>query len=181
MARTGRKIVLAFPAMTNNPKLSDTRPIGKYVMDGYTAGDYDEIVLLYQHFFSALSQKPTAFPLLPFSQDVLMEMGANLGLFKHLDGEGRIAEALGTDYLFEPSPEAILKNLLPQLTQMQIFQAAQETTASEHSARMLAMRNATDNASTFIEDLTLHLNQVRQAAITSEIAEISAGKIALGF
>lgn len=183
LARTGRKILLAYPAMTNHPKMADTLSLGKYVMDAYSNREYDQVVILYQHFFSALTQKPTAYQLLPFSKEVLLEMGESLNLFAHLKGaKGGTASARSgqADYLFEPSPEAILSNLLPQLTQMQIFQAAQETGASEHSARMLAMQNATRNASEFIDDLTLYLNQVRQATITREIAEISAGKIALG-
>lgn len=183
LARTGRRIVLAYPAMSNHPKLVDTLSLGKFVLSSYEDSSYDEIVLLYQHFFSPLLQKPTAYQLLPFSRKVLEETIANLNLFKNMKSEGcdgdKNADFDTPDYLFEPSPQAILGSLLPQLTQMQIYQATLETAASEHSARMLAMRNATNNASDFINDLTLHLNQVRQAAITREIAEISAGKIAL--
>lgn len=183
LARTGRRIVLAYPAMTNHPKLADTLSLGKFALSSYEDSSYDEIVLLYQHFFSPLLQKPTAYQLLPFSKKVLEEMGTNLNLFKNVKSEGgdggKNADFETPDFLFEPSPQAILGSLLPQLTQMQVYQATLETAASEHSARMLAMRNATNNASDFISDLTLHLNQVRQAAITREIAEISAGKIAL--
>jgi F-type H+-transporting ATPase subunit gamma len=180
LARMGRNILASFPAMSSGAKTSQVLPIGKMVMDLYTDSTYDKVYLLYQHFFSALSQKPTAYQLLPFSKKSVMEMGTALKLFDHMKG-GAQSMNDATDYLYEPSPGAILGNLLPQLTQMQVFQAVQESAASEHSARMLAMRNATDNASEFIDDLTLYLNQVRQAAITAEIAEISAGKIALGF
>lgn len=182
LARTGRRVALAYSAMSNHPKLSDTLSLGKYVMDSFADGSYDKIVILYQHFVSPLVQKPTAYQLLPFSKKVLEEMGGHLksaaGSAAQQNGAQRAAFET-PDYLFEPSPEAILSNLLPQLTQMQIFQATLETAACEHSARMLAMRNATENASEFISDLTLYLNQVRQATITREIAEISAGKIAL--
>lgn len=187
LARSGKTVVAAFSQMTSRPSLELSAPLAKIILDAYRAGGagaagdvnggYDRVVLLYQHFISALTQKPTAFQLLPFSREVLEEMGAELNLFKHLT-HGVMND--GTEYLFEPSPDAILERLLPQLTDMQVFQALLETTASEHSARMLAMRNATDSAGEIIDDLTLHLNQIRQAGITREIAEISAGKVALG-
>ncbi len=177
LARTGRTVIATFTNMTNRPSMNSTLPIGKIATDAYLDKRYDKVVLVYQHFVSALTQKPTAFQLLPFSKENLLDMERELNLFKHLafgmDDDG-------TDYLFEPSPDAILKSLLPQLTQMQIFQSVLETTASEHSARMVAMRSATDNATEVMSELTLHMNQVRQAAITREIAEISAGKAAVG-
>ena len=175
LARSGRNIMLSYGALTNHPKLADTLSVGKYVMDLFQDGTYDQIELLYQNFISPLVQKPTAYQLLPFSKEAVMTLAEDLGL-KHLKNIGKEDP---TDYLFEPSPAAILGNLLPQLTQMQIFQAALETTASEHSARMVAMQSATNNANDFINDLTFSMNQVRQATITREISEISAGKIAL--
>lgn len=177
LARTGRNVVASFTGMTNRPSLDSVLPVGKIVLDAYLEKKYDRVVLVYQHFFSALFQKPTDFQLLPFSTETLKEMGAELHLFKHFS---RDMKHEGEEYLFEPSPDVILEELLPQLTQMQLFQAVLETTASEHSARMVAMRSATDSATEMMSDLTLHLNQVRQAGITREIAEISAGKIALG-
>ncbi len=177
LARTGRNVVASFTGMTNRPSLESTLPVGKIALDAYLEKRYDRVVLVYQHFLSALFQKPTAFQLLPFSTETLIEMGAELNLFKHISGG--IKEE-GEEYLFEPSADVILEELLPQLTHMQLFQAVLETTASEHSARMVAMRAATDSATEMMSDLTLHLNQVRQAGITREIAEISAGKIALG-
>ena len=83
------------------------------------------------------------------------------------------------EYLFEPNPTRVLEMLLPRLTEMQIYQSLLEAQASEHSARMFAMRNATDNATEIIDDLTLTYNGVRQASITAELAEISAGRAAL--
>lgn len=90
------------------------------------------------------------------------------------------AELKNQEYKFEPSPDRVLEMLLPRLTEMQVYQAILEASASEHSARMFAMRNASDNASEFIDDLTLAYNQIRQASITAELAEISAGRAALG-
>ena len=82
--------------------------------------------------------------------------------------------------MFEPSPKEVLNTIIPQLTEVQLYQAILETTASEHSARMVAMRNATDNASDLLSDLTLVYNQTRQAGITAELAELSASAAALG-
>lgn len=177
LARTGRNIVASFTRMTNRPHLEMILPLGKIALDGYLEKRYDRVTLLYQHFISALLQKPTAFQILPFSKEVLQTMGQDLHLFRHFTHG---VEREGEEYLFEPSADAILATLLPELTHMQFFQALLETTASEHSARMVAMRSATDNASEMISDLTLYLNKVRQSVITREIAEISAGKIALG-
>lgn len=177
LARSGRSVVAAFSGMTNRPTLESSLPVSKIALDAYLEKRYDRVVILYQHFLSALVQKPTVFQLLPFSREVLKTMGGELGLFKHMKFG---VEQEGSEYLFEPSADVILEQLLPQLTRMQIYQSVLETAASEHSARMVAMRSATDNATEMIGDLTLHLNQVRQAGITREIAEISAGKIALG-
>lgn len=177
LGRTGRNVIAAFDGMTSRPTMESTLPIGKIVLDAYLDKTYDRVVLVYQHFVSALLQKPTAFQLLPFDRETLVEMGAELHLFKHLSFG---VKEEGEEYLFEPSADVILEQLLPQLTQMQAFQATLETTASEHSARMVAMKSATDSANEMMSDLTLRLNQVRQAGITREIAEISAGKIALG-
>jgi F-type H+-transporting ATPase subunit gamma len=84
------------------------------------------------------------------------------------------------EYLFEPSPSAVLDVILPQLTEIQLFQAVLESAASEHSARMVAMRNASDNAQSFLDDLTLTYNQTRQSIITSELAELSGAVAAMG-
>jgi F-type H+-transporting ATPase subunit gamma len=177
LSRSGRTIIAACSGMTNRPSLESALPVAKIILDAYLEKRYDRVALLYQHFLSALVQKPTVFQLLPFSREILSIMGGELGLFKHFKF-GHEKEA--TEYLFEPSADIILEQLLPQLTRMQVYQSILETAASEHSARMVAMRSATDNATEMIGDLTLHLNQVRQAGITREIAEISAGKIALG-
>lgn len=181
LARTGRNVVAAFTNMSNRPSLNSTLSIGKIALDAYLDPSletrYDRVVLLYQHFVSALLQKPTAFQLLPFSRDTLVEMEQELHILKHHTFG---IEQEGAEYLLEPSADVVLESLLPQLTQMQVFQAVLETTASEHSARMVAMRSATDNATEVMSELTLYMNQVRQAGITREIAEISAGKVALG-
>ncbi len=114
--------------------------------------------------------------LLPFSRAALDEMISEIDSQKAMEkDEATIQE----EYLFEPSPETIFATLLPRLTEMQVYQAVLEAAASEHASRMVAMRNASDNASQLISDFTLTYNKIRQASITAELAEISAGRAAL--
>lgn len=175
LSRTGRTIVGSYPGLTNNARFDEVLPIAKTAINGFHEGQYDRVILSYQLFKSALVQKPIFTQLLPFSKRIFEETLAEQweGIDKELDTK--------TEFVFEPSKEFILKNLLPRLTEMQIYQAVLEATASEHSSRMVAMKNATNNASDLIDTLTLIYNQARQAGITQEIAEISAGRIALGF
>ncbi|KKQ70439.1 MAG: ATP synthase F1 subunit gamma, F-type H+-transporting ATPase subunit gamma [Candidatus Peregrinibacteria bacterium GW2011_GWC2_39_14] len=178
LARSKKNLIATYNGITNNPRLNDILALNKLIFDYYKKGDADAVYLAYQHFFSPILQKPTMHQLLPFSRENMIEMGRSLNLFKHLDID--LEQAKDTEYKLEPSPRFILDNLLPGLIELQIFHAVLESTASEHSARMVAMRNATDNANEIIDSLTLIFNQKRQANITREIAEISAGKVALG-
>ncbi|HBB02730.1 MAG: ATP synthase F1 subunit gamma, F-type H+-transporting ATPase subunit gamma [Candidatus Peregrinibacteria bacterium GW2011_GWF2_38_29] len=178
LARSKKNLIATYNGITNSPRLNDILALNKLISDYYKKGDADAVYLAYQHFFSPILQKPTMHQLLPFSRENMIEMGRALNLFKHLDID--LEQAKDTEYKLEPSPRFILDNLLPGLIELQIFHAVLESTASEHSARMVAMRNATDNANEIIDSLTLIFNQKRQANITREIAEISAGKVALG-
>jgi F-type H+-transporting ATPase subunit gamma len=170
LRRTGQQVIAAYPAMSNHPTLRDTYAVSRMILQDYMNGVYDKVMLIYTDFISAINQKPTVRRLLPLSRAALEEM-----VSEPAHGE-REAEPL---YIFEPSPDRVLEMLLPRLTEMQIYQAVLEAGASEHSARMFAMRNATDNATEIIDDLTLAYNQIRQASITAELAEISAGRAAL--
>jgi len=130
-------------------------------------GLYRHITLVYNKFISTLVQKPTARPLLPFGHKVLDELVESA------------AEQAPAEYLFEPQADVVLASLLPRIIESQIYQAVLESDASEHSARMVMMKNATEAAGDLISDLTLTYNQLRQGKITTELAEITAGKIAL--
>ncbi|MSR67858.1 ATP synthase F1 subunit gamma [Candidatus Peribacteria bacterium] len=178
LARTGHKIVAAFPAFSNHPMFRDILPVSKLVFDAFKKGQYDHVVVLYPSFVSALVQEPAAKALLPFSENELKNMALQL----HSKKPKKVAskEHATTEFLFEPSSREVLNAILPQLTEIQIFQAILEACASEHSARMVAMRNASDSASDILDDLTLTYNQTRQAGITAELAELSAGAAALG-
>ncbi len=184
MARMNYKIVASFNTVTDTPTFAETRPISKFMIDEFLAGTYDKVVLAYNDFISAVAQKPRLRQILPISSYDLEKMIAHLdrggapSLFA--SGEGRTLEYKdGTDYLFEPSEREVLQSILPKLTATQLFQALLEASASEHSARMVAMKNASDAAKDIIDDLQLSFNQVRQAGITAEIAEISSGAAAL--
>ncbi len=154
------------------PPATKIRPIARMLKNGFTDGTYDEIIVVYTDFVSSVLQKPRTKTLLPLRKD--SDLGEVQG---HM--ETTVNEKMAGEYLFEPNPRSVLDALLPRIAEAQLYQAVLESLASEHSARMLAMKNATDAASDMIDDLRLTFNQARQAGITQEIAEISAGRAAL--
>ncbi|MBI1812507.1 ATP synthase F1 subunit gamma [Candidatus Peregrinibacteria bacterium] len=182
LARGKQKVVTAFPALSNHPSSRDIRPIVTMATGAFLKGDADHVVLLYANFISALLQEPSVKLLLPLSETELRGMLRALAQSRTSPRDQDRAEPSSpppNECLFEPSPEQVLSTVLPQLTHVQVYQAVLESAASEHSARMVAMRNATDNASSILDDLTLTYNQTRQANITAELAELSASKAAL--
>ncbi len=182
LSRAGHKVVAAFPALSNHPKFKDALPVARVAIDGFLEGTYDHVVLIYSSFLSALVQEASVKVLLPFSEDELKAMVTQMFQRKRLSKEEEIgleAKMPDTEYVFEPTEADVLNRILPQLTELQLYQAVLETTASEHSARMVAMRNASDNASDILDDITLTYNQTRQAGITAELSELSASKAAL--
>jgi len=144
-----------------NPSVADVAPILQQARTGFTDGTYDEVTLIYTEFFSMIKQVVTQTKLLPLAQPVITER-------PDADKQG-----------FEPSPQAVLEAVIPRLAEAQLVQAAFEASASEQSMRMVAMKNASDNASDLIDDFTLAYNGARQAGITQELAEISAGAEAI--
>lgn len=169
LRRMGKTIVASFSILRDVPTAEDARPLAKFVMDQYANGSYDKVVIAYTDFVSALIQQAKFRQILPVSAVELEKMMA----------EEAPRTARPVEYLFEPSRADILDFLLPRMVETQIYQALLESSASEHSARMMAMRNASDAARDMIDDLTFTLNQARQAGITREISEIAAGKAAL--
>ncbi len=165
--RTGLKLVGEFTGITEQPTLADTSPISQLAMDEYIAGNVSLVYLGYTKFISTMNQQPVLTQLLPIVPPDGMAPA---------EGEQRVR----AEYLYEPDPASVLAQLLPSYVDVQVYQAVLETKASEHSARMITMRNATENALDLVKDLTLSLNKARQASITREIAEISAGANALG-
>lgn len=145
------------------------RELTHSAVEKFIAGDYDRVYFAYNHFESALTQTPIFEQLLPLDPEAF---GA-----EQSEGEGDAA--LGPDYIYEPSREALLDVLLPQFIDTRAYAALLESQASELGARMTAMDNATNNANDLIESLTLQMNRARQAIITTELSEITAGSEAL--
>lgn len=173
--KLGRKIIAAFADGGSFAKVSDIKPLSKIVMDDYLAKKYDKVVVVYTDYVSAVNQQTRIRQILPISKiDIEKQIAEMDVLAKEYGLEEPIVE-----YKVEPSPTEVLEFIIPRLIEMQLFHAVLESNASEQSARMLAMRNATDAAGEMSEDLTLAYNQIRQGKITQEIAEISAGRAAL--
>ncbi len=164
LRRAGVPIAAHFSQLGDRPSFADVTPIARLVTEDFLDEKYDEIDIAYSTFVSTLSQKPEIDTLLPV---IGPEMGEE-------------SERTNDEYLFEPSPEAVLRRLLPHYVAIGIYRAVLENNASEQSARMIAMRNSTDNANELIDDLTLVYNKTRQATITREMIEIASGAEALG-
>lgn len=160
----------AFEGITDSPKFRDAEHIAARVLQGFEDGKLDRATLVYNHFDSAISQRVVVQDLLPLTDELLASA---------VRGEHEASDAVDPDWEFEPSEEALLDRLLVTYVEQTIFRALLESTASEHGARMTAMRNATENAGEILDALTLQRNRIRQAAITQEILEIVAGADAL--
>jgi F-type H+-transporting ATPase subunit gamma len=164
LRRAGIPIAAHFAQLGDRPSFGDVTPIARLVTQDFLEEKYDEIDIAYSAFVSTLAQKPQIAILLPVERP---EMGA-----EH--------QRTNDEYLFEPSPEAVLSRLLPHYVAIGIYRAVLENNASEQSARMIAMRNSTENANELIGDLKLVYNKTRQATITREMIEIASGAEALG-
>jgi F-type H+-transporting ATPase subunit gamma len=164
----GRDASDAFVGFSDGPAYSDAQAIAHRVAELYTEEEVDRVVLVYNHFESALVQKVTVQDILPLSEDLL-----------ETDDDERSEDAMRGDFIFEPEPEQILERLLPVYVETELYRALLESAASEHGARMTAMRNASKNAGELIDSLTLAMNRARQAEITQEILEVVAGADAL--
>lgn len=166
LARTQRKLLADFQ-LKDSPGFLDTKVVSKLLIEKFLLGEFDKVSVVYTGFVNTLVQKPTVRTLLPISPTAIAAAD-----------EERKEEL--TDYIYEPSVEDVLGRLLPQYLHFQVYQMVLDARASEHSARMVAMKGATDNAKQFIKDLTLEYNKLRQASITTELLEISTAQMALG-
>jgi F-type H+-transporting ATPase subunit gamma len=158
----------------DTPEFAEARAISKYVQDLFINGEVDSVDVMFTNFISTLTQTPEIQRLLPIGEIHAVEAGVT----GH-QGDGHLEHG-AKEFLFEPNPAEVLGSLLPHYLNYQIYQMLLEAKASEHSARMVAMKNATDNAKQIIKDLTLEYNKLRQAAITSELLEITTAQMALG-
>ncbi len=160
MPKLKQSLVSSFKKLDTTIPVKEIYPLAKFISDEYASNKYKQVYLVYNKFVSMISQEASVQTLLP----LIRPEHSN-----HKAGE----------VIFEPNINEVLNNLLPRIIESQIYQAILESDASEHSARMMMMKNATDNAADLIDDLTLTFNQLRQNKITTELSEITAGKIAL--
>jgi F-type H+-transporting ATPase subunit gamma len=165
-----------YVGITDRPSYADARDIAQDLIAAYIDEKLDRVDIVYNHYISALSQRVTREILLPVREADVVSGGVDGG-DEEEEEEGMHSRAL---WIYEPGPEEILLRLLPDYVEISVFRALLESTASEHGARMTAMRNASENAEQMIGDLTLEANRVRQAEITQEIMEVVAGAEALG-
>ena len=172
MLRFGRRVIADFTDMPARPSTMDISPITRIAIDGFLKEDFDEVYLAYTDFINTLVQEPTVRLLLPIRPGNI----ESKVMSEYLAQE---TTTMASDYIYEPSPEALLDTLLPRFTELQIYQAVLESRASEESARMVAMRNATNNANDLVSDLTLSYNRARQESITKEMLDIAGGAEAL--
>jgi F-type H+-transporting ATPase subunit gamma len=174
LARTKRTLVAEF-TYKDTPAFQEARAISKFAQDLYLKGEAGQIDILFTQFISTLNQKPETRRLLPVGE--IQPVAAGVGAKP--ESAPAAADGVG-EFLFEPNQEQVLGALLPHSLNFQVYQILLEAKASEHSARMVAMKNATDNAKQFIKDLTLEYNKLRQANITKELLEISSAAMAMG-
>jgi F-type H+-transporting ATPase subunit gamma len=168
----------SFTGFSDRPSYADARRIAEKLVAAYVDGNIDRLDIFYNHYVSAMTQNVTQETLLPMQQATVLGEDDDGGGEDEdqSDDEQRDARALVE---YEPSPEEILERLVPDYVEISIYRALLESTASEHGARMTAMRSASDNAEEIIDDLTLEMNRARQAEITQEIMEVVAGAEAL--
>ena len=171
ISRTRRNLAAEF-TFKDAPEFSEARAISKFAQQLFLKGDVDGVDILFPRFVNTLTQQPVVVPFLPIGKVSAATAGVN---------QPRADLAAGTDVFgFEPDEETVLGELLPHSLNFQMHQVLLETKASEQSARMVAMKNATDNAKQIIKDLTLEYNKLRQANITKELLEITTAQMALG-
>ncbi|MBI3914507.1 MAG: ATP synthase F1 subunit gamma [Chloroflexi bacterium] len=161
--RRSMNLIGEFTGFSERPAFTQIGPIARIVIEEFTSGKVDEVYIAYTDFVNVITQRPTIRRILPVRPE------------KRADA----AEKSRAVYLYEPDPETLLASILPRFTEIQIYQAVLESVASEHSARMVAMRNASDNAHELIDSLTLEANKARQTAITKEMLDIAGGAEAL--
>lgn len=166
LARTRRNLLADFQ-VSEIPRTQEVRPIADFCVEKFLSGEVDRVRVVYSKFVNTLVQQATTANLLPVSSEGLL-------------GEEEEPKVSSGEFLFEPSEQEVLTAILPHYVSFQIFQMILDARASEHSARMVAMKNATDNAKQLVKDLTLHYNKVRQASITTELLEIASAQLAVG-
>jgi len=169
LARTKKELLADFQ-LKDAPALPDTKPVSKFLIDKFLSHEVDKVSVLYTRFVNTLNLKPTVQTILPLSPADLPKPAE----------AGPAAAGSDLEFLYEPGAAEVLAAILPHYIHFQVYQMVLNARASEHSARMVAMKSATDNAKQLIKDLTLEYNKVRQASITTELLEIATAQMVLG-
>ena len=168
LMRRRQNVMAEFSNLPAAPSFSDVSAIGRLAVEEYLSGNVDEVYLVYTDYINMVKQEPAVRKLLPLEVDA---------------GEGRVEEfnsnSTSAAYIYEPAESEILDEIIPRFTALQVYQAVLESLASEHAARMVAMRNATENAKELVDGLQLQYNKVRQQSITSDMLDIAGGAEAL--
>ena len=175
VARTKRQLAAEF-TYKDAPLFGEARAISKFAREMFTKAEVDQVDILFTKFISTLNQKPELRQLLPVGEIKPVTAGMSPAAAQAEEGS-QLSGA--REFLFEPGPEQVLGEMLPHSLNFQVYQILLEAKASEHSSRMVAMKNATDNAQQLIKDLTLEYNKLRQANITKELLEITTAQMAL--
>ena len=174
--RRNNNVIAVFNKIGDSVELRETLPIAKLLMDDFTDKKFDAVIAIYTNFVSTLRQCTEVKNILPVTKKSVEKTVEEIGDMTTIEDEDKNGN--NTEYKFEPSPEKVLRNLLPSLIEIQVYHIILESNASEHSARMVAMKNATDSAVEMLEELNLTYNYIRQQKITQEMSEITAGVIA---
>lgn len=164
LARTKRNLIADFE-IGDHPSFLEVKQVSKFCVEKFLSGDVDKVTVLFSHFVNTLSQTPSAVTLLPIAA---LPVNEDVELPQE-----------GSSFMFEPSAYDVLDAILPYYIHFGVYQTILDSRASEHSARMVAMKSATDNAKSLVSDLTLEYNKIRQASITSELLEITTAQMAL--
>lgn len=174
MVRRGYDVIATFDRVPDPPSFLDIMPIARLTIDSMLSGEVDQVFIGYSEYVNLVTRRPVIHQLLPLKPADLSGMpGA-----EYVSGVDAV-QASQQSYTYEPSAEALLNDIVPRFTRLQVYQSLLEALASEHSARMVAMNNATDNAAELVDILTLERNKARQASITNEILDIVGGAEAL--
>ena len=175
LARTRRNLVADFP-VSETPLFKEVRPIARLAVERFLTEEVDRVSVLYPRFVNTLTQVPTFRRLLPLSADLPESKAAEAAASSEEQSD---KTAISGGFLFEPSETAVLDAVAPHYISYQLYKALLDARASEHSARMVAMKTATDNAKELVKQLTLEYNKVRQASITTELIEITTAQLAI--
>ncbi len=167
VARTKRNLLADFE-LADQPTFLQSKTVSKFLIEKFLSGEVDKVTVLFSRFVNTLTQQPRSFQLLPISPTMVNQAA-----------EAAEAQGVISGFLFEPDAHEVLDAILPYYVHFGVYQMVLDARASEHSARMVAMKNATDNAKSLVKDLTLEYNKVRQASITSELLEITTAQMAL--